>query len=356
MPPEIASVGSARTLADRKTSGAMPASGRSTRSEEADGRTPRSLHRPRLRYAVDVALDSVTLELDESARLITYEEYHPFGSAALRLDGATSGFSTKRFRFSAKERDDERGSIILARVTSPLGWGDGSLQIPYIVSQIPTSFFKRPLWLRGLRQFVCGALQRPINMRDPTGNDSWGPYDDVSKESRNRWLIESAAKILNGLGLPTQVFALGLRQANTVSFSATILPASYNTLFRGLNLTPKVQRSITNFIAGDSQFLGSAAMLTLVHEATHAAVHRLRQSSPEFEAAFQDAVRVYATKSLQTGERVSDPERIAEEAAAEFVADRIIAAARVLRWSHIIEDLNPDQQREAKAMAIPAYE
>lgn len=54
-------------------------------------------------------LGSAALELDETGQIISYEEYHPFGTSAYRSGRSASEVSLKRYRYVGKERDDETG-------------------------------------------------------------------------------------------------------------------------------------------------------------------------------------------------------------------------------------------------------
>jgi RHS repeat-associated protein len=49
------------------------------------------------------------LELTQSGGVISYEEYHPFGSTAFHTAQGSLGVSTKRYRYTGKERDEETG-------------------------------------------------------------------------------------------------------------------------------------------------------------------------------------------------------------------------------------------------------
>ena len=61
----------------------------------------------RWRYQLDNHLGSSALELSETAAVISYEEYHPYGTTAFH---STSGaVSQKRYRYTGKEKDDETG-------------------------------------------------------------------------------------------------------------------------------------------------------------------------------------------------------------------------------------------------------
>ena len=89
-----------------------------------------------IRYQYSNHQGSATLETNADGEVISYEEYHPFGTSAYR--SAKPGFelSLKRYRFSGKERDDETGLYYfgaryyapwLGRWTSadPAGFVDG---------------------------------------------------------------------------------------------------------------------------------------------------------------------------------------------------------------------------------------
>jgi RHS repeat-associated protein len=109
------------------------------------------------RFQFDNHLGSTSLELDDEARIVSYEEYTPYGSTshqAVRSETETP----KRYRFTGKERDEESGLYYqgaryyapwLARWTSadPLGMVDGTNLFAY-------------------------ARNKPITLTDPNGTDS----------------------------------------------------------------------------------------------------------------------------------------------------------------------------------------
>jgi RHS repeat-associated protein len=64
---------------------------------------------PLLRYQHGNHLGSSRLELDATGAVISYEEYHPYGSTAFQAGPIQAEVSLKRYRFSAKERDEESG-------------------------------------------------------------------------------------------------------------------------------------------------------------------------------------------------------------------------------------------------------
>ena len=62
-----------------------------------------------VRYQYGNHLGSASLEADTTGQVISYEEYHPFGTSAYRVGRPDKDLSLKRYRFSGKERDDETG-------------------------------------------------------------------------------------------------------------------------------------------------------------------------------------------------------------------------------------------------------
>ena len=62
-----------------------------------------------IRYQYDNHLGSACLELDGSASIISYEEYHPFGTTSYRSGRTETEVSLKRYKYCGKERDEEAG-------------------------------------------------------------------------------------------------------------------------------------------------------------------------------------------------------------------------------------------------------
>ena len=52
---------------------------------------------------------STTLETNEMGQVITYEEYHPFGTTAYQATNGAVTAAAKRYRYTGMERDDETG-------------------------------------------------------------------------------------------------------------------------------------------------------------------------------------------------------------------------------------------------------
>jgi RHS repeat-associated protein len=102
-----------------------------TRTRGDDG-SPRQL----MRYQFGNHLDSASLELSGEGEVISYEEYYPYGASSYQAVSAGINAVAKRYRYGAKERDEETGLSYfglryhagwLGRWTAadPAGIGDG---------------------------------------------------------------------------------------------------------------------------------------------------------------------------------------------------------------------------------------
>ena len=77
-----------------------------------------------IRYQYSNHLGTACLESDDTASIISYEEYYPFGSTAyqaMRNQTETS----KRYRYTGKERDEESGLYYHGEGIMHPGWQDG---------------------------------------------------------------------------------------------------------------------------------------------------------------------------------------------------------------------------------------
>jgi hypothetical protein len=71
---------------------------------------PRELT-PKHRYQLSNHLGSSCLELDRAAEVITYEEYHPYGTSSYDARLNRSEVSHKRYRYTGKENDHITGLL-----------------------------------------------------------------------------------------------------------------------------------------------------------------------------------------------------------------------------------------------------
>jgi len=62
-----------------------------------------------IRYQFGNHLGSAALEVDETGRVLSYEEYHPFGTTAYQAKDVSVRMAAKRYRYTGMERDEETG-------------------------------------------------------------------------------------------------------------------------------------------------------------------------------------------------------------------------------------------------------
>ncbi|HEY3437350.1 MAG TPA: SpvB/TcaC N-terminal domain-containing protein [Actinotalea sp.] len=71
--------------------------------------SPGAVSPPLTRYQSINHLGSTSLETDSAAAVISYEEFHPFGTTAYQAVDKAIAAAAKRFRYTGMERDDESG-------------------------------------------------------------------------------------------------------------------------------------------------------------------------------------------------------------------------------------------------------
>jgi RHS repeat-associated protein len=129
------------------------------------------------RYQYDNHLGSACLELDSSAQIITYEEYHPFGTSSYRSGRSAAEASLKRYRYSGKERDDETGLYYYGA--------------RYCASWLGRFVSADPKEIQYFTQstYVLSA-NNPVGLVDVNGE---GPGDNIKKMGGNRYFNDPSA-------------------------------------------------------------------------------------------------------------------------------------------------------------------
>jgi RHS repeat-associated protein len=124
-----------------------------TRNDMDDG-TEKQL----VRYQLHNHLGSASLELDGSpaAKLISYEEYHPFGTTAYQATNAAIKSAAKRYRYTGMERDEETG----------LEYHSARYYLAWLGRWLSSD----PIGIQGgINVYVYGS-NHPVNRIDKNGN------------------------------------------------------------------------------------------------------------------------------------------------------------------------------------------
>lgn len=138
------------------------------------------------RYQYSNHLGSVGLELNAAGEVISYEEYHPYGTTAYQARNAVIHAKAKRYRYTGMERDEETGlSYHTARYYAPwLGrWGSCD-----------------PIGVEGGMNLYLFSLNSPTNLQDKNGKQPL-PYDFNTPVDFEMYLYS----LLLGTGLETLI-------------------------------------------------------------------------------------------------------------------------------------------------------
>ncbi|SFV14459.1 SpvB/TcaC N-terminal domain-containing protein [Pseudoduganella namucuonensis] len=121
---------------------------------------------PLLRYQLGNQLGSATLELDELAQIISYEEYTPYGSTIYQAVRSRTE-AAKRYRYTGKERDEESGFY----------YHGARYYIPWLARWASCDPLGVQPGHENLYQYVAGE---PVGLRDPDGRyEQGGVLDEV---------------------------------------------------------------------------------------------------------------------------------------------------------------------------------
>ena len=128
--------------------------------------SPDAINETLIRYQFSNHLGSAAIELDEDARVISYEEYYPYGTTSLQLINKTIKAAAKRYRYTGMERDEESGlNYHSARYYA--GW------LGRWVSSDAAGL------VEGVNLY-CYCMCSPSNRKDTLGNQSDSPNMPVS--------------------------------------------------------------------------------------------------------------------------------------------------------------------------------
>ncbi len=118
----------------------------------------KEIPRRQVRYQLANHLGSASLEVDDQARILSYEEYSPYGSTTYQA--VRSQLQTpKRYRYTAMERDDESG----------LSYHSARYYAPWLGRWTSTD----PLGTSDSVNLYQYVSDNPIRLIDPSGLSGW---------------------------------------------------------------------------------------------------------------------------------------------------------------------------------------
>lgn len=113
-----------------------------------------------IRYSLHNHVGSSALELDLVADVISYEEYHPYGTTAYQAKSSAIRAAAKRYRYTGMERDDETG----------LEYHSARYYLPWLGRWLNPD----PIGLGDGLNLYCYARSNPVRLNDTNGHLSWG--------------------------------------------------------------------------------------------------------------------------------------------------------------------------------------
>lgn len=136
---------------------------------------PNHLPHVLIRYQFTNHLESSSLELDEQAAIISYEEYYPYGSTSYEAVRKKIEASPKRYRYTGKERDSETGLYYHGA--------------RYYASWLGRWTAPDPKGLAGSANLFAYCSNNPVILCDPNGMDDV-PAPTAAEEDAQACLID----------------------------------------------------------------------------------------------------------------------------------------------------------------------
>lgn len=133
-----------------------------TPTVEPDGSSETQL----IRYQYSNHLGTACLELDDAARIVSYEEYYAFGSTSYQGTDQSREIPAKRYRYTGKERDEETGFY----------YHGARYYAPWIARWTAAD----PTGIKAGLNVYAYCSNNPIILHDPNGTDGevCGVYDE----------------------------------------------------------------------------------------------------------------------------------------------------------------------------------
>jgi len=146
-----------------------------------------------LRYQYTNHLGSSSLELDNSANIISYEEYHPFGTTAYQAINAAITTAAKRYRYTGMERDEETG----------MAYHSARYYLPWLGRWLSAD----PIGIKGGLNVYCYCDNSPSNRIDISGQQP-------TAEDPNQFVVAFGRADVDACYMETAEANTGLRALN----------------------------------------------------------------------------------------------------------------------------------------------
>lgn len=115
------------------------------------------------RYQYSNHLGSASLELDVNGNIISYEEYHPYGTTSYQAVDKNINPVARRYRYTGMERDEESG----------LAYHSARYYLPWLGRWLSTD----PIGIEGGINLFCYCKNDPLSFIDKNGK--WPTWDEI---------------------------------------------------------------------------------------------------------------------------------------------------------------------------------
>jgi RHS repeat-associated protein len=139
--------------------------------EDKDGESL-AAQKPLIRYQLGNHLGSAAVEVDSGGKVISYEEYYPYGNTAYQAVVNSVEVSLKRYRYTGKERDQESGLYYYGA--------------RYYAAWLGRWVSCDPIGITKTSNLYLYVENNPVRFDDPEGKDSFDCINPDDSEPSSR--------------------------------------------------------------------------------------------------------------------------------------------------------------------------
>lgn len=177
-----------------------------------------------IRYQLDNHLGSACVETYENGQVISYEEYHPYGTTAYQAGRTAVEVTMKRYRYTGKERDDDTG----------LYYHGARYYAPWLARWANYD----PIGLADGVNMYCSMQNNPLRFFDQSGTTVELGYHAETNEAAERGQAMRSSDVAEAQLIAIQRFlrAVGDAQARELGLEGTAAERFARAEFQAVEL------------------------------------------------------------------------------------------------------------------------
>jgi RHS repeat-associated protein len=149
-----------------------------------------------IRFQYSNNLSSCNIEYDDNANIISYEEFHPFGTTAFQATDSSREIPIKRYRYTGMERDEENG----------FEYHSARYYVPWLGRWMAAD----PIGIKDASNFYVYAKNNPLIYQDKTGN--FAGVDDAAAAAIGAFAVLAVAVVYVSLPSTRKGIERGIRE------------------------------------------------------------------------------------------------------------------------------------------------